>query len=146
MDPVHGKTVSVGNLDLPPGYYAERGESGVYLMDPDGRRVMRFSSDATIAGDARETGRLKPSGKPGPEEWQELCRSLLTRLSQKSAECEGLRARVTELGEQLEATEAECDQANAIADVLYEFFRSHLREVSTRKEERIRRRNDPRAG
>jgi hypothetical protein len=94
MDSVdRARTVSVGNLDLPPGYYAERGATGVYLMDPDGRRVMRFSSDAASAGDPRETGRLKPSAKPGPEDWQELCRSLLLRLSQKSTECERLCAR-----------------------------------------------------
>jgi hypothetical protein len=118
MDPVDRKNVSVKNLDLPPGYYAERGEAGVYLMDPDGRRVMRFSSDVAAAGAPRETGRLKPSAKPGPEEWQELCRSLLTRLSQKSAECERLRARVEELGEQLEAAQAERNRANAILEDL----------------------------
>jgi 16S rRNA C967 or C1407 C5-methylase (RsmB/RsmF family) len=118
MDPVDRKNVSVKNLDLPPGYYAERGEAGVYLMDPDGRRVMRFSSDVAAAGAPRETGRLKPSAKPGPEEWQEICRSLLTRLSQKSAECETLRARVEELGEQLEAAQAERNRANAILEDL----------------------------
>ena len=126
--------VSVGNLDLPPGYYAERGEAGVYLMDPDGRRVMRFSSDVASAGDPRETGRLKPSAKPQPEEWQELCRSLLIRLSQRSNECERLRVRVEELAERLEAAEAERDQANAIAEDLYEFFRNRVRETVDRRE------------
>jgi hypothetical protein len=139
MDPVDQRNVSVGNLDLPPGYYAERGETGVYLMDPDGRRVMRFSSDVASAEDPRETGRLKPSATPQPEEWQELCRSLLTRLSQKSAECERLRARVAELGEQLEAAEAERDQANAIAEDLYEFFRNRVRETVDRRERSGRR-------
>jgi hypothetical protein len=135
MDPVdQRKKVSVGNLDLPPGYYAERGETGVYLMDPDGRRVMRFSSDVASAGDPRETGRLKPSAKPQPEEWQELCRSLLIRLSQKSAECERLRAHVAELGERLEAAETERDQANAIAEDLYKFFRNRVRETVDRRE------------
>ncbi len=135
MDPVdQRKKVSVGNLDLPPGYYAERGETGVYLMDPDGRRVMRFSSDVASAGHPRETGRLKPSAKPHPEEWQELCRSLLIWLSQKSAECEELCARVKELGERLEAVEAERDQANAIAEDLYEFFRNRVRETVDRRE------------
>src|SRR5918997_5039624 len=114
MDPVDRKNVSVRNLDLPPGYYAERGEAGVYLMDPDGRRVMRFSSDVASAGDPRDTGRLKPSAKPQPEEWQEHCRSLLIRLSQESAECERLRAHVAKLGERLEAAEAEHDRANAM--------------------------------
>ena len=134
MEPVNQSKVSVGSLDLPPGYYAERGEAGVYLMDPDGRRVMRFSSDVASAEDPRETGRLKPSAKPQPEEWQELCRSLLIRLSQKSAECERLHARVAELGERLEAAEAERDQANAIAEDLYEFFRNRVRETVDRRE------------
>jgi hypothetical protein len=135
MDPIdQRKKTSVGNLDLPPGYYAERGEAGVYLMDPDGRRVMRFSSDVASAGDPRETGRLKPSAKPQPEDWQELSRALLIRLSQKSAECERLRARMAELGERLEAAEAERDQANAIAEDLYEFFRKRVRETVDRRE------------
>jgi hypothetical protein len=138
MDPVDQQSrVSVGNLDLPPGYYAERGEAGVYLMDPDGRRVMRFASDVASAGD--QTGRLKPSAKPQPEEWQEPCRSLLIRLSEKSAECEGLRDRVTELGEQLEAAAEERDQANIIAENLYEFFRDRVREAVERRETSGRR-------
>jgi hypothetical protein len=123
---------AVGNLELPPGYYAERGESGVYLMDPDGRRVMRFSSDVSLAGDSREPGDLKPSAMAHPEEWQELCRSLLTRLSEKSAECERLCVRTAELDKRLEAVEAERDQANAIAEDLYEFFRSRTREIGSR--------------
>jgi hypothetical protein len=116
---VDGKKVSVGNLDLPPGYSAERGEAGTYLVDPDGRRVMQLP------------------GRPDPESdgWQELSRSLLIRLSQKNAECERLRDRLTELGEQLEAAEAERDQANAIAEDLYEFFRNRVREVIGSKED-----------
>jgi hypothetical protein len=136
MDPVDGTKVSVGNLDLPPGYYAERGETGVYLMDPDGRRVMRFSSDVSSAA---EPGGLKPSAKPQPEEWQELCRSLLIRHSQKSAECERLLARVTELAGRLEAVEVERDQANAIAEDLYEFFRNRVRATVDRKQRSGRR-------
>ncbi len=134
MDPVDVREVSVGNLDLPPGYYAERGESGVYLMDPDGRRVMRFSSDVSPPRDPREPDGLKPSAKPHTEEWQELCRSLLTRLSQKSAECERLGARVKELDELLQAAETERDQANAIAEDLYEFFRNRVRETVDHRE------------
>jgi hypothetical protein len=130
MDHVDQRQLSLGNLDLPPGYYAERGDTGVYLMDPDGRRVMRFSSEVASADASRETSRLKPQ----PEEWQELCRSLLMRLSQKGAECESLRARVAELGERLEAAEAERDQANAIAEDLYEFFRNRVRETVDRRE------------
>ena len=130
------KKVSLGNLDLPPGYYAKRGESGVYLMDPDGPRVMRFSSEASPAGDFLG---LKPSAKPQPEEWQELCRSLLTRLSQRSAECERLSARVKDLGERLQAAEIERDQANAIAEDLYEFFRTRVRETVDHRERSGRR-------
>ncbi len=123
--------VSVGNLDLPPGYYAERRENGVYLMDPDGRRVMRFSSDVSPGGGSIGP---KPSAKPQPEEWEELCRSLLTRLSQKSAECERLGAHVQELDERLQAAETERDQANAIAEDLYEFFRTRVRETVDHRE------------
>jgi len=123
------RKVFVGNLDLPPGYYAERGEAGVYLMDPHGRRVMRFSSEASPAGDLRGPVGLKPSAKPHPEEWREFCRSLLKQLSQKSAECERLSARVQKLDERLHTAEAERDQANAIAEDLYEFFRNRVRET-----------------
>jgi hypothetical protein len=126
---VDGKKVSVGNLDLPPGYSAERGEEGAYLVDPDGRKVMQLPGDLTLAN-TRETGRLDPE----PDGWQELSRSLLIRLSQKNAECERLRDRLTELGEQLEAAEAERDQANAIAEDLYEFFRNRVRETVDRRE------------
>jgi uncharacterized protein YdcH (DUF465 family) len=139
MDRVDVRKVSVENLDLPPGYYAERGETGVYLVDPDGRRVMRFSSDVSPAGDPRDPSGLKPSAKPHPDEWQELCRSLLTRLSQNSAECERLRARVKELDERLEAAETERDQANAIAEDLYEFFRNRVRETMDHRERSGRR-------
>ncbi len=127
MDAVDGKNVSVGNLDLPPGYSAEPGEAGVYLVDPDGRRVMRLPDDAASA-DPQEAVNPEPKG------WQDLCRSLLIRLSQKNAECERLHARVAELGERLEAAEAERDQANAIAEDLYGFFRNRVRETVKRRE------------
>ncbi len=131
MDHVDQRQLSLENLDLPPGYYAERGDTGVYLVDPDGRKVMRFSGEVASAGDP--VG-LKPSAKPQPEEWQELCRSLLTRLSQKSAECERLSAGVQELNERLKAAQTERDQANAIAEDLYEFFRSRVRETVDARE------------
>jgi hypothetical protein len=137
-DAVDRRKVSVGNLDLPPGYSAERGEAGVYLVDPDGRKVMRLPGDAALA-DSREAGDRDSSAEPGPGWWQELCRLLLIRLSQKSAECERLRARLTELGERLEAAEAERDQANAIAEDLYAFFRNRVRETVDRKERTGRR-------
>jgi hypothetical protein len=130
--------VTVGNLDLPPGYYAERGESGIYLMDPDGRRVMRFTSQLSPARDPWDAGGLKPSAKPHAEEWQEFSRSLLMRLSQESAECARLRARVRELDERLQAAETERDQANAIAEDLYEFFRNRARETVERRESSAR--------
>jgi len=47
-DTVGGRKVSVGNLDLPPGYSAERGEAGIYLVDPDGRRMMRLPGDVAF--------------------------------------------------------------------------------------------------
>lgn len=122
------RKVSVGNLDLPPGYYAERGEAGVYLMDPDRRRVMRLPGDMAF------------EELQGSEGERELCRSLLIRLSQKNAECERLRARVAELSERLEAAEAERDQANAIAEDLYEFFRNRVRETVSRRRQRSGRR------
>ena len=58
----------------------------------------------------------------------------MIRLSQESAECERLRAHVAELGERLEAAEVERDQANAIAEDLYEFFRNRIRETVDRKQ------------
>jgi hypothetical protein len=130
MNFVDGKKVTIGDLGLPPGYSAERGEAGTYLVDPDGRRVMQLPGDLALANNTRETGRPDPE----PDGWQELSRSLLIRLSQKNAECERLRERVMELGERLEAAEAERDQANAIAEDLYEFFRNRVRETVDRKE------------
>jgi hypothetical protein len=41
---------------------------------------------------------------------------------------------VTELAELLEAAEAGRDQANAIAEVVYEFFRKRVRETVDRKQ------------
>jgi hypothetical protein len=128
-----GRKVSIENLDLPSGYSAERGEAGVYLVDPDGRRVMRLPGDAVLA-DPREAGHRDPSAEPESGGWQELCRLLLVRLSQESAECERLRARLAELGERLEAAEAERAQANAIAEDLYAFFRNRVRETVDRRE------------
>lgn len=46
------KKVSVGSLDLPPGYSAERDETGAYLVDPDGRRVMRLPGEVDDGKDA----------------------------------------------------------------------------------------------
>jgi hypothetical protein len=132
-DAVDDRKVSIENLDLPPGYSAENSEAGVYLVDPDGRKVMRLPGDVALA-DPREAGHPDPWAEPEPGGWQELCRLLLIRLSEKNAECERLRARLAELGERLEAAEAERDQANAIAEDLYAFFRNRVRETMDRKE------------
>ena len=67
------------------------------------------------------------------KDFQERCRSLTTRLSEREAECERLRRRVAELEERLKATESERDQANAIAEDLYGFFRKSVQEVVSRK-------------
>lgn len=108
-------------MDLPPGYYAERGETGIYLMDSDKRQVMKLPGEVDFE---------EPQG---PRGWQELCSSLLIQLSQRTAECDRLRRRVAKLDEQLDTTEAELDRANAITELLYEFFRKHSREVAERK-------------
>ena len=114
--PVDGRNTLVRDLDLPPGYYAERSESETYLMDPEGRRVMRLP-------------RFALSEERNAEEWRELCRALLIRLSQQTAEYERLRSRAARIEERAEAAEAERDQANAIAEDLYSFFRKRVREV-----------------
>jgi hypothetical protein len=119
----------VNDLDLPPGYYAEQGETGVHLVDPDGRRVMRLPHAVTFAGRGDQAGELTSSGYP------ELCRMLLVRLHQQTAECERLSDRVATLSERLEAAEAERDQASAIAEDLYDFFRRRVREVVDRGKE-----------
>ena len=114
-----GTKVWFGNLDLAPGYYAERGETGVVAP----------------ARDARKTGHQPPLADPEPGGWQELCHSLLIRLSQKSAECERLRVRETELDERLRA--AERDQA--IAEDIYGFSRKRVRQVADRRQRSRRR-------
>ncbi len=120
--PVDGGNAVVRDLDLPPGYYAEHSEAETYLMDPEGRRVMRLPRFAEDLGD-----------EPTQEEWHELCGALLIRLSEQSAECERLRRRVAKLQERAETAEAERDQSNAIAEDLYGFFRRRVREVVDHK-------------
>ncbi len=91
-------------------------------MDAGGRRVMRLP-------------RFVPSESRGGEleELDALCRALLVRLSKQTAECQSLRNRVARLEERLEAVEAERDQANTIAEDLYDFFRRRVKEVVDRK-------------
>ena len=111
---------------MPPGYYAERSEAETYLMDPEGRRVMRLPVPVPPRDGVEE---------PAEERWRDLCRALLVQLSKQTRECERLRDRVTRLEERAEAAEAERDQANAIAEDLYEFFRRRVREVVDRKKQ-----------
>jgi hypothetical protein len=121
---VDGRNTLVRGLDLPPGYYAERDEVGTYLMDPEGRRVMRLPASV-------------PVEEPTQEEWRSLCRALLVRLSEQTAEYERLRIRAARIEERAEVAEAERDQSNAIAEDLYSFFRRRVREaVDRRKPER----------
>ena len=123
-----GRDTLVRDLDLPPGYYAERSEAETYLMDPDGRRVMRLPASAPSRDRVDE---------PTQEEWRDLCRSLLIHLSEQTAECERLRVRVARLEERVEAAEDERDQSNAIAEDLYDFFSRRVREVvDSKKPER----------
>ena len=127
--PVGGRDTLVRDLGLPPGYYTEPSEVGTYLMDPEGRRVMRLPASVPARDGVDE---------PIEEEWRELCRTLLIRLSEQTAECERLRGRVVRLEERAEAAEAERDQANAIAEDLYDFFRRRVREVVDRKRKPVR--------
>lgn len=76
-----------------------------------------------IFGDLREIeprSRLEDSTIP-VEGWKGLCRSLLIRLFEQTVEYTQLRERMRDLGERLERIEEERDQANAVADDLYEF-------------------------
>lgn len=106
----------------------EQSAAGVHLVDPDGRRVVRLPN-AVISAVRRE------DREPTSEGYPELCRMLLIRLREKTAECERLGDRVATLSERLEAVEAERDQASAIAEDLYDFFRRRVREVVDRGKE-----------
>jgi hypothetical protein len=121
---VDGRDTLVRGLDLPPGYYAERSEAETYLMDPEGRRVMRLPASVSSWDRVEE---------PTQKEWRDLCRALLVRLSEQTAECEELRICVARLEERAEAAEAERDQSNAIAEDLYGFFRRRVQEVVDRR-------------
>jgi len=127
-----GQKALIDNLALPPGYRTEQSEAGVYLVDPDGRRVMRLPNAVISAGHRED--RDQP-GEPTSEGYPMLCRMLLVRLHEKTAECERLDDRVAALSERLEAVEAERDQASAIAEDLYDFFRRRVREVVDRGKE-----------
>ncbi len=127
----------LGNLSSGSRYYVELDERGIRLMDPDGRRVAQLPG--TKASDGRHgVGDEDWSTQPEatPEGWKEACRILSILLHQQTAENEELRDRVAELNRRLEAAEGERDQANAIAENLYEFLRGRMREVSDRKKSR----------
>lgn len=125
-----GRDTLVRGLDLPSGYYVERSETETYLMDPEGRRLMRLPASVSSLDRVEE---------PTREEWRALCRALLIQLSEQIAECEGLRGHVARLEERAEAAEAERDQSNAIAEDLYGFFRRRMREDVERKRKPERR-------
>jgi hypothetical protein len=127
---VDGRDTLVRGLDLPPGYYVEQSEAETYLMDPEGRKVMRLP--ASVASRARVE-------EPTREEWRSLWRAVLIQLSQQTAECERLRDRAARLEERAEEAEAERDQSNAIAEDLYGFFRRRVQEDVDRKRKSGRR-------
>ena len=127
------KKVSVEYLDLPPGYCTELRKKGVYLRGPNGQILMKLPDEVTSADHWRVEHTEYPREQTLAAS-QELCRALLGRLSQQTAECEMLRDRVAILEERLKVTEEERDQANAIAETLYDdYFREHLRIAAARK-------------
>lgn len=137
---VNARRVQTEALGLPAGYHTEGGKAGVYLVDPEGRRVMRVPE--TLSRHQRAAQRdpsLDPSGEPQLEEWQEYCRLLLEQLIRRTAAYERLRSRETKLVERLHEVESELDQANTIAEKLYEFFRNHVKDVSDQKRRNPRR-------
>jgi hypothetical protein len=122
------------SLDLPWGYRAERDGTAMRLVDPVGRRVTQFLTPLTLK-DLREAG---SRGQPEEaaitvEGWKGLCRLLLVRLFEQASECAQLREEIGDLDRQLQRVEEERDQANAVADDLYEYLREDMREVSEDK-------------
>lgn len=104
------------------------------LVDPIGRRVTQFVNPLSF-GDLRET---EPRSRTedqtiSVEGWKGLCRILLIRLFDQAVEYTQLREQMRDLNDQLERVEEERDQANAVAEDLYEYFREHIREVSENK-------------
>ncbi len=136
-----GSRVQIEDLDLPAGYHTEGGETGVYVVDPDGQRVARIPDALSRRHQkaARRDPSRDPAGERELEEWQEYCRLLLEQLIKRTASYERLRRRETKLLERLHEVEAELEQANTIAEKLYEFFRNHVKEVSDQKHRNARR-------
>lgn len=127
--------------DFPAGYHIEGGKTDVYVVDSDEQRVMRIPE--ALSRRHQKAARWKPSrdpsGEPELEEWQEYCRLLLEQLIKRTASYERLRRRDAKLLERLHEVEAEPEQANTIAEKLYEFFRNHVKEVSDQKHRNPRR-------
>lgn len=101
------------------------------LVDPMGRRVTQFVTPLAF-GDLRETEPrdwLEDSTIP-VEGWKGLCRILLIRLFDQAVESTRLREQMRDIGERLERVGEERDQANAVAEDLYQYFREHMRGVS----------------
>jgi hypothetical protein len=123
------------NLDLAPGYSVECEGSAVYLVDPKGRRVAQLPP-VLAPGYRDDAGNLVEPSRG----WRELCLVLLERIYQQDLENEALGKRVEQLEERLAEAEDERDQANAIAENLYQNFRDHIRRVRRRKQPSVRER------
>lgn len=123
------RACQVEESGFPHGYRMDRQGTDIRVLDPEGRRVARFSNIVT----AGEEGSDRFPVELSVTEWQRLCGVLLLELSRRDAKCEELRGREAELAERLEAVEAERDQANAIAEDLYQGFRERVRRVQARK-------------
>lgn len=111
------------------GHRIDRQGTDIRVLDPNGRRVARFSNVVTVGEEGSDGVPVELS----VTQWQRLCGVLLLELSRRDAKCEELRTRETAIAERLEAVEAERDQANAIAEDLYGFFRDHMRSVYDKK-------------
>ena len=116
------RDISIEDLDLIPGYRAERDGADVSLVDFEGRRV------------ARLPGHLASKEPMAPDqEWQGLCESLLMLARSHAIECDVLHERVRELERRLEETKAERDRSDRIAEDLYEFFSRTAQRVARRR-------------
>ncbi len=140
--------ISSKDLDLSPGYRAERDGVDISLIDPEGRRVARLPG-GTVPEDGAEA---KPGSRseellaPPDEDWRQgLCRALLLLAYSHAVECEVLRERVERLGEQLKKVEEERDTSERIAEDLYQFFSRTARKVASRKQAQEGRPHEDRA-
>ena len=109
----------IGDLDLMPGYRAERDGADISLVDSEGRRVARLPG---------YVGSEEPD-----QERQDLCATLLPLAYSHFVECGILRERVKDLEMRLREVEEERDTSNRIAEDLYQFFSRTARRVAGRK-------------